>query len=100
MLLFAAVSSSAGTVFCSCPVLFIAGAILSDKAPDHFRGIVDHRNDPGVVESSGADDPDRADNLLPAVVIGRDHHRAAGDPKEVALGANKDLHALCLLAGV
>src|SRR5262245_60994233 len=76
----------------SAPFRYRSLFVLSDEPPDHLGGIVDHRNDPGVVESGWADDPDRADDLLPAVMIRCNHDRAAGDPEEMALGANKYLH--------
>src|SRR5436190_23187717 len=73
---------------------------LSDKPPDHLGGVVHHRDDAGIVDPGGADDPDRADDLLAAVLIRRDDHRTAGDAEQVAFGADKDLHPVGLLAGV
>src|SRR5262249_29996093 len=74
--------------------------VLSDKTPDHLGGVIHHRDDPGIVEPGGADNPDRTDDLLAAVVVGCNYHRASGHPEEVALGANENLYALALLAGV
>src|SRR5580704_7048065 len=73
---------------------------LSDKPPDHLGGVIHHRDDPGIVDPRGADDPDRADDLLAAVLIRRDDQGTAGDAEQMALGADEDLHPLGLAAGV
>src|ERR1043165_5088835 len=72
----------------------------SDEPPDHLRGVVHHRDDAGIVDPRRADDPDRADDLLAAVLVRRDDDRTAGDAEEMAVGADKDLHPVGPLAGV
>src|SRR5437763_6114108 len=72
----------------------------SDEPPDHLRGVIHHRDDPGLVDPRRADDPDRADNLFAAVLVRRNDDRAAGDPEQVTVGADKDLHPFGPLAGV
>src|SRR5207302_4245644 len=73
---------------------------LSDEPPDHLRGVIHHRDDPGIVDPRRADDPDRADDLLAAVQVRRDDDRTAGDAEEMAVGADKNLHPVGPLAGV
>src|SRR5205085_11041079 len=53
-------------------LLVFRHARLSYDATDHLGGVVHHRDDPRVVDAGGADDPDRADDLLAAVLVGRD----------------------------
>src|SRR6266513_706416 len=72
----------------------------SDEPPDHLRGVIHHRDDPGIVDPRRADDPDRADDLLAAVLVRRDDDRTAGDAEEMAVGADKNLHPVGPLAGV
>src|SRR5438105_3312591 len=73
---------------------------LSDKPPNHLGGVIHHRDDAGVVDPRRADDPDRADDLLAAVLIRRDDQRTAGDAEQMAFSADKDLHPPGLLAGI
>src|SRR5215831_4029887 len=73
---------------------------LSNEAPDHLGGVVHHRDDPGIVDSSRADHTDRADDLLAAVLVGGDYHRATGDTKEAVFGADEYLDTLALPARI
>src|SRR5436190_12106545 len=65
----------------------------SDEPPDHLRGVIHHRDDPGIVDPRRADDADGADDLLAAVGVGRHHHRTPGDAEQRVLGADIDLDA-------
>ena len=47
---------------------------LVQQFTDHFRRIIDHRNDTGIVEPGRTDDADGANDLLLTVLIGRDNH--------------------------
>src|SRR5260370_2801554 len=76
------------------------GLSLSDESPDHLGGVVHHRDDAGIVDPSWTDDAARADDLLAAVLVGSDHHRAAGAPENAVFGNDTDLHAFAPLAGV
>src|SRR5215472_3338527 len=84
-----------------CAAPFLSSIIASsDEPPDHLRGVIHHRDDPGIVDPCRADDPDRADNLLAAVLIRCDDDRTARDAEQMAVRADKDLHPLGSLAGV
>src|SRR5215470_4637958 len=71
-----------------------------EYAADHLGGVVDHGDDAGVVDAGRADDADGADDLLAAVAIGGDDHRAAGEAEQLVLGADEDLHALREVGGL
>src|SRR6185503_3006689 len=73
---------------------------LAENPADHLGGVVDHRDDAGVVEPAGADDPDRANQLALAVPVGRNDRRAAGEAEQVALRADEDLHPFGLVGGL
>src|SRR5581483_5186711 len=45
---------------------------LPYDAADHLGGVIHHRDDAGVIDARRADDPDRADDLLAAVLVRRD----------------------------
>src|SRR3546814_4209464 len=68
--------------------------LSADQPADHLGGIVDHGNDPRIVDAGGADDADGADDLLLGIAVGRDDHRAAGEAEKSVLGADENLHAL------
>src|SRR5712691_7681285 len=93
-------AASSGVDLFSSPFVVSCMVLLSNKTPNQLGGVVHHRDDPGVVDPGGADDPDRADDLLAAILVWGDHHRAAGHPEKAVLGADKNLYALPLFARI
>src|SRR4051794_39065970 len=68
-----------------------------DQPADDFGGVVDHRNDAGIIEPGGADDAQDADDLLLAIAVGSDDERGAGQREELILRADEDAHPLSSL---
>ena len=72
----------------------------AQQAGNHPRGVVDHRDDSGVVHAGrpdhadGADDPAAARPLLVGGLIGGHDHRAPGHAEQLVLGADEDLYPL------
>src|ERR1043166_326739 len=66
---------------------------LTDDAADGACGVVDQRNDSGVVKPRRADDADGAQDALLRIAERRHHHRAAGIGEQRIVGADEDLHA-------
>src|SRR6267154_2272842 len=91
--------SLAGTFSCFL-VVVSSMFVLSYKSPDHLGGVVHHRDDAGIVDPSRADDADRSDDLLAAVLVGGDHHRAACHPEKAIFSTDEYLDAFALFAGV
>ena len=65
-----------------------------EQLADHLGGVVDHRDDAGVVQPGRADHADHADDAAGAVVIGRDDGRGARQREQLVLRADEDAHAL------
>ncbi len=66
----------------------------AQQPADHPRGVIDHRDDPRVVEPGRADDAEHADDVAGAVAIGRDDGRRAGQREQLVLRADEDAHAI------
>src|SRR3569833_2683998 len=63
---------------------------------NRLGGVIDHRNDPGIVEPGGADDAQNADDLFVGVAIGAQDHRRTGQREQLVLAADEDADAVGL----
>ncbi len=69
----------------------------SDDAADQLGGVVDHRDDAGVIQAGRADDTDNADDFALAILEGCDNQRRSRQREELVLGADENRDAVAFV---
>src|SRR5581483_9741218 len=70
------------------------GLLAAKKLTDHLGGVVDHGNDPGVVEPGRADNPQDPDDPAGGIVIRGNDGRGPRQREQLVFGTDENTHAL------
>src|SRR5262245_3325646 len=69
------------------------GEKSSEQPADRPGRVIDHRDDPAIIQPGRSDHPENPDDPLLAIAIGRNDERRPGKREQLVLGADEDPHS-------